>query len=79
MPLVGASDGLWAEVTAVKGTTDADGRRDRVRRALVLVAIVLLAANLRPAITSVAPLIGRIRADVGVSGGVAGLLTALSW
>lgn len=77
MPLVGASDGLWAEVTAVKGTTDADGRRDRVRRALVLVAIVLLAANLRPAITSVAPLIERIRADAGVSNGVAGLLTAL--
>ncbi|HEV2743832.1 MAG TPA: MFS transporter [Rubrobacter sp.] len=61
----------------MKGTTDADGRRDRVRRALVLVAIVLLAANLRPAITSVAPLIERIRADAGVSNGVAGLLTAL--
>ncbi len=77
MPLVGASDGLWAEVTAVKGTTDADGRRDRVRRALVLVAIVLLAANLRPAITSVAPLIERIRADAGVGSGVAGQVTAL--
>ena len=48
-----------------------------MRRAVVLVAIVLLAANLRPAITSVAPLIERIRADAGVSGGVAGLLTAL--
>jgi CP family cyanate transporter-like MFS transporter len=79
MPLVGASDGLWPGRTTLKGPPDAAGRRERVRRALVLVAIVLLAANLRPAITSVAPLIGRIRADVGVSGGVAGLLTALSW
>jgi CP family cyanate transporter-like MFS transporter len=39
--------------------------------------LVLLAANLRPAITSVAPLIGEIRADTGVSNGVAGLLTTL--
>jgi MFS transporter, CP family, cyanate transporter len=62
---------------AVKGTPDRDVRRDRVRRAAVLVAILLLAANLRPAITSVAPLIERIRADAGVSNGVAGLLTAL--
>jgi CP family cyanate transporter-like MFS transporter len=39
--------------------------------------IVLLAANLRPALTSVAPLIGQIRADTGMSNGVAGLLTTL--
>ena len=77
MPLVGASDGLWMERTAVKGPPHRDGRLDRIRRALVLVAIVLLAANLRPAITSVAPLIERIRADADVSSGVAGLLTAL--
>ena len=61
----------------MKGTTEGEGRPDRVRRTIVLVAIVLLAANLRPAITSVAPLIERIRADAGVSSGVAGLLTAL--
>jgi CP family cyanate transporter-like MFS transporter len=77
MPLAGASDGLGAVGTAVKGTPDGDDQRDRVRRAFVLVAIVLLAANLRPALTSVAPLIERIRADAGVSSGVAGLLTAL--
>ena len=77
MPLVGASDGPWAEGAAVKGPPHGEGRRDRIRRALVLVAIVLLAANLRPAITSVAPLIGRIQADAGVSSGAAGLLTAL--
>jgi MFS transporter, CP family, cyanate transporter len=39
--------------------------------------IVLLAANLRPALTGVAPLIGQIRADTGISNGVAGLLTTL--
>jgi CP family cyanate transporter-like MFS transporter len=39
--------------------------------------IVLLAANLRPALTSVAPLIGQIRADTGMSNGEAGLLTTL--
>ena len=36
-----------------------------------------LAANLRPALTSLAPLIGEIRADTGISNGVAGLLTTL--
>jgi CP family cyanate transporter-like MFS transporter len=39
--------------------------------------IVLLAANLRPALTGVAPLIGQIREDTGISNGVAGLLTTL--
>jgi CP family cyanate transporter-like MFS transporter len=39
--------------------------------------IVLLAANLRPALTGVAPLIGQIRADTGISNGAAGLLTTL--
>ena len=60
----------------MKETPDGE-RRARIRRAFVLVAILLLAANLRPAITSVAPLIERIRDDAGVSNGVAGLLTAL--
>lgn len=42
-----------------------------------MLAIVLLAANLRPALTSVAPLIGQIRTDTGISNAVAGLLTGL--
>ena len=42
-----------------------------------MLGIVLLAANLRPALTGVAPLIGQIRADTGISNGVAGLLTTL--
>ena len=44
---------------------------------LLVLGFVLLAANLRPALTSVAPLIGQIRTDTGISNGLAGLLTAL--
>jgi CP family cyanate transporter-like MFS transporter len=44
---------------------------------VLLVGIVLLAVNLRPALTGLTPLIGQIRADTGISYGVAGLLTAL--
>ncbi len=42
-----------------------------------MLGFVLLAANLRPALTSVAPLIGQIRSDTEISNGVAGLLTTL--
>lgn len=41
------------------------------------VAIVLVAANLRPAVVSVGPVLNEIRAAVGLSGTTAGLLTAL--
>jgi CP family cyanate transporter-like MFS transporter len=59
-------------------TATSGGRRSsRIRGLLLVVAIVLLAANLRPALTSVAPLIGQIRTDTGISNGVAGLLTGL--
>src|SRR5918992_3337268 len=44
---------------------------------LLVSGIVLLAANLRPALTAVAPLISQIRTDTGISNGVAGLLTTL--
>lgn len=58
---------------------DRSGRRSpsRIRGALLVLGIVILAANLRPALTALAPLIGQIRTDTGVSNGVAGLLTAL--
>jgi CP family cyanate transporter-like MFS transporter len=55
----------------------ADQRRRSRGRAVLLVGIVLLAANLRPALTGLTPLIGQIRAETGISYGVAGLLTAL--
>lgn len=41
------------------------------------VAIVLVAANLRPAVASVGPLLTDIRADLGMSATVAAVLTAL--
>jgi MFS transporter, CP family, cyanate transporter len=57
--------------------TDDRGPSRRVRGVLLVVGIVLVAANLRPALTSVAPLISQIRTDTGISNGVAGLLTTL--
>ena len=55
----------------------AESGRSRLRISILVLGILLLAANLRPAITGVAPLIGQIRADTGISNGVAGLLTTL--
>src|ERR687894_3036313 len=49
----------------------------RVWGVLLGLGIVLLAANLRPALTGLTPLIGQIRADTSISYGIAGLLTAL--
>jgi MFS transporter, CP family, cyanate transporter len=58
---------------------DKEGSRNlsRARVLLLVVGLVLLAANLRPALTSVAPLIGQIRTDTDISNGIAGLLTTL--
>ena len=63
-------------------TKEVPGRADQRRRlrgrgVLLVVGIVLLAVNLRPALTGLTPLIGQIRADTGISYGVAGLLTTL--
>ena len=65
-----------ASKTAKTGHAGRPGS-SRVRGVLLVVGILLLAANLRPALTALAPLIGGIRADTGISNGVAGLLTAL--
>src|SRR5262249_51141018 len=46
------------------------------RVALVL-GVVLIAANLRPTVTSVSPLLPDIRADLGLSAAAAAALTAL--
>lgn len=45
--------------------------------ALLAVAVVLTALNLRPAVTSVAPLLGDMRAELGTSATWAGLLTTM--
>ena len=60
-----------------KASVSGRGGPSRVRGVLLVVGILLLAANLRPALTALAPLIGEVRADTGLSNGVAGLLTAL--
>ena len=52
-------------------------RPSTVQAGLLVVGIVIAAANLRAALTSVGPLVGEIRADTGISGGAAGLLTTL--
>ncbi|MFK3939524.1 CynX/NimT family MFS transporter [Alkalihalobacillus sp. NPDC078783] len=44
---------------------------------LLIIGIAVIAFNLRPAITSVGPVIGEIRADFGLSNGAAGLITTL--
>ncbi|RSL30150.1 MFS transporter [Salibacterium salarium] len=44
---------------------------------ILLIGIIFIAFNLRPAMTSVGPLIQFIREDTGISNGVAGLLTTI--
>jgi CP family cyanate transporter-like MFS transporter len=60
-----------------KTSAPAASSRPRLQSLLLVLGIVLLAANLRPSLTGVAPLIGQIRSDTGISNGVAGLLTTL--
>src|SRR5699024_11310082 len=50
---------------------------NRLYRFLLYIGIVVLAFNLRPAITSVGPLVGLIRDDEGLSNWSAGLITSL--
>jgi MFS transporter, CP family, cyanate transporter len=47
------------------------------RAGLLAASILLLASNLRAALTSVGPLIGEIRGEEGISHGVAGLITTV--
>ncbi|MCC3376113.1 MFS transporter [Cohnella sp. REN36] len=50
-------------------------RNERTRLILLTLGIILIAANLRAALTSVGPVVGQIRADTGISNAIAGLLT----
>ncbi len=54
-----------------------DVRRPLAAQTLVVVAIVALAFNLRPAAVSVGPVLDDLRGDLGLSGAEAGLLTTL--
>ncbi|WP_225775209.1 CynX/NimT family MFS transporter [Pseudomonas sp. Marseille-Q5115] len=49
----------------------------RGRAALLIGALVLVALNLRPALSSLSPLLHRVSEDLGLSAAVAGLLTTL--
>jgi CP family cyanate transporter-like MFS transporter len=49
----------------------------RAQRLLVVLGIVVLAFNLRPAAVSVGPVLGEVRASLGMSATVAGVLTTL--
>ncbi|MFF4650150.1 MFS transporter [Streptomyces sp. NPDC001380] len=52
-------------------------RGGRRLRLLLVAAVVAAAFNLRPAVTSLGPLLERVRADLGMSATLAGLLTAV--
>ena len=52
-------------------------QNEKNRRALLLLSIILISLNLRPAITAVGPLIDEIRSDTGLSNTSIGLLTTL--
>jgi len=52
-------------------------KQNKLRLFLIILAIVIVSINLRPAITSVGPLIGMIRTDLGLEHWSAGLLTSL--
>jgi CP family cyanate transporter-like MFS transporter len=49
----------------------------RLQRALVVVGIIVLAFNLRPAAVSVGPVLDEVREGLGLNAGETGLLTAL--
>lgn len=49
----------------------------RRQRLLLIVGLVIAALNLRPAITSLGPLMKEVRDDLGMSGTLAGLLTSV--
>jgi cyanate transporter len=51
--------------------------RSVLRRYAGIALIVLVAVNLRPAVVAVAPLLGQIQHDLGLSGAEAGVLTTL--
>ncbi|MCD4526493.1 MFS transporter [Nocardioides sp. cx-173] len=57
--------------------TDAPAPQSRAGKLLVLVGIVVLAFNLRPAAVSVGPVLDEIRDGLGMSGTEAGVLTSL--
>lgn len=60
-----------ADVVRWRSSQTPGGLRDRL---LVLAGVVLVAANLRPAVTAVSPVLADVRAELGMSAAAAGLL-----
>ncbi|GAA3346214.1 CynX/NimT family MFS transporter [Amorphoplanes nipponensis] len=58
-------------------TTSTPARAPSTIRPLAVVGLVLVAINLRPAVTSLGPVLAEVRAGLGMSAAVAGLLTSL--
>ncbi|GAA3956092.1 CynX/NimT family MFS transporter [Actinoplanes auranticolor] len=58
-------------------TTSAEPRTAVKIRPLAVVGLVLVAINLRPAVTSLGPVLAEVRASLGMSAAVAGLLTSV--
>lgn len=67
---------MSAGVNTVSGTAADSGART-ARQVLLIAGILLVAANLRGALTSVGPLLEMIRREQGLTAGQAGLLSAL--
>ncbi|MFD2830442.1 CynX/NimT family MFS transporter [Corticicoccus populi] len=61
----------------MKSTADHQNTVRNTSAIILVIGILIVASNLRPAITSVGPVIGIIRDDIGISNGAAGLLTSL--
>ena len=58
-------------------TQESQKSNNQLQFVLLVIGIIVVAFNLRPAITSVGPLISLIREDIDISNGLAGLLTSL--
>ncbi|CAM3557448.1 MFS transporter [Kibdelosporangium persicum] len=67
---------MSADVSTISDRV-ADARMTTARRVLLIAGILLVAANLRGALTAVGPLMETIRRSEGLSAGQAGLLSAL--
>ena len=76
-PRTGARTESSAETRAEPATGHRAERRARYLAALFAVAVAVAAFNLRPVVTSLGPLLDRVREDLGMSATVAGLLTAV--
>jgi CP family cyanate transporter-like MFS transporter len=77
--------GGWTKLDGKRSSAELDGATEMppdgipviTGGALLAVAVILTALNLRPAVTSVAPLLGDMRAELGTSATWAGILTAM--